>query len=297
MKIFFRILGGLLLGAGGLWTLSTIVSFPGIILEMKAAGFAGWLFWMLVGAGAFCLGLWLFRKPGKKLPCKGRKPSPPKKTARQAPWKTKDPSLWKQRTKEGDGQPAPPPKPAREDPWEARILEWEKELAGTVSHSFMWKGRGAEKLDVTRDDTRVDWFSIGRGGDLLKIVEIYAQFDSYFQSCRASGVQPAFPKNHPHPILPLLLHKERFFILAAGEQFEAMGEDALRCLALCREHHFHLVRDNLDHTYYDYVSGNTYEAYLHHIYSKVHNDEDDPEYGTITDMGVISLRVVKGEAE
>ena len=266
MKIFFRILGGLLMGAGGLWTLSTIVSFPGIILEMKAAGFAGWLFWMLVGAGAFCLGLWLFRKPGKKPPCEERKPSPPQK-------------------------------PAREDPWEARILEWEKELAGTVSHSFMWKGRGAEKMDVTRDNTRVDWFSIGRGGDLLKIVEIYAQFDSYLRSCRASGVQPAFPKNHPHPILPLLLHKERFFILAAGEQFEAMGEDALRCLALCREHHFHLVRDNLDHTYYDYVSGNTYEAYLDHIYSKVPNDEDDPEYGTITDMGVISLRVVKGEAE
>lgn len=57
------------------------------------------------------------------------------------------------------------------------------------------------------------------------------------------------------------------------------------------------MRDNLDHTYYDYVSGNTYEAYLDHIYSKVHYDEDDPEYGTITDMGVISLRVVKGDAE
>ena len=161
----------------------------------------------------------------------------------------------------------------------------------------MWKGRGAEKLDVTRDDTRVDWFSIGRGGDLLKIVEIYARFDSYLRSCRASGVQPALPKNHPHPIPLLLFHEEHFFILAAGEQFEAMGEDALRCLVLCREHHFHLVRDNLDHTYYDYVSGNTYEAYLDHIYSNVHYDEDDPEYGTITDMGVISLRVVKGDAE
>ena len=279
MKVFLRILGVLLMGAGGFWTLSTVVSFPGIILEMQMAGFAGWLFWMLAGAGAFCLGLWIFQKPGKKPPREEHKPSPPKKTARQAPPAAKN--------------PAPPPKPDRKDPWEARILEWEKELAGTVSHSFMWKGRGAEKLDVTRDDTRVDWFSIGRGGDLLKIVEIYARFDSYLRSCRASGVQPALPKNHPHPIPLLLFHEEHFFILAAGEQFEAMGEDALRCLALCREHHFHLVRDNLDHTYYDYVSGNTYEAYLDHIYSNVHYDEDDPEYGTITDMGVISLRVVK----
>ena len=283
MKVFLRILGVLLMGAGGFWTLSTVVSFPGIILEMQMAGFAGWLFWMLAGAGAFCLGLWIFQKPGKNPPREEHKPSPPKKTARQAPPAAKN--------------PAPPPKPAREDPWEARILEWEKELAGTVFHSFMWKGRGAEKLDVTRDDTRVDWFSIGRGGDLLKIVEIYARFDSYLRSCRASGVQPALPKNHPHPIPLLLFHEEHFFILAAGEQFEAMGEDAIRCLVLCREHHFHLVRDNLDHTYYDYVSGNTYEAYLDHIYSNVHYDEDDPEYGTITDMGVISLRVVKGDAE
>lgn len=273
-KVFLRILGGLLAAAGGFWAFCTVISFLGMIWQTGVAARAiGWLFWLLVGIGVCFLGIWILKRPGKQ-PHEKQKPASPAKL----------PSSWK--------QPVPLSKLARKDPWEAQVLAWEEVLTGAVSRRFMRKGRSYEKVDKTFDNTHADWFIIGRGGDLQKILEIYAQMDSYLQSCKAKGVPSVSTENS---YWLYLRGEEHFFILAAEEQFRALGEDTESCLALCREHHFHLVRDNLDHTYYDYVSGNTYETYLERMFSKVHNDEDDPDYGTISSKGAISLRVVKGE--
>ncbi len=259
MKVFLRILGSLLVTAGGFWTFCTVISFLGMIWQTgEAARAVGWLFWLLVGIGVFFLGIWLFRKAGKQ---PQEKPASPAKL----------PSSWK--------QPAPPQKPAQKDPWEARILTWEEVLAGNVSRRFLLNGGRSEKTDETFDNTKADWFAIGRGGDLPIILKIYFQMDCYLQSCKAKGVSPVCTKNSNWLYLR---GEEHFFILAAEEQFRALGEDTESCLALCREHHFHLVRDNLDHTYSDYVSGNTYEANL-----EMH-DEYDPVYGTISFQDRIS---------
>ncbi len=167
------------------------------------------------------------------------------------------------------------------DPDEAEhISQWEAALEGdcALTTYYMIGGRDDEGLDGTHDSTGVDWFILCPDSDLEKVIEMYAQIDNYRKACEAHKV---YAKDTESKVLYRLMNEyydSRFFIISK-KQFDTLGENTERCMALCREHDLHLAESLPGCRYKDYVSGKTYEIYVGETFPG--SADDAATYGSL----------------
>ncbi|NHM14757.1 hypothetical protein GMI68_08295 [Eggerthellaceae bacterium zg-886] len=167
------------------------------------------------------------------------------------------------------------------DPDEAeRISQWEAALEGdcALKTFYIIGGCGDEGLDGTRDSTGVDWFSLCPGSDLEKAIGIYAQIDTYRKACEVHGT---YAKDTESGVLYRLMrhYYDCRFLIVSKQQFDALGENAERCLALCKEHDLHLAKPLPRSRFEDYVSGKTYEIYVAETFPG--SADDAATYGSL----------------
>ena len=144
------------------------------------------------------------------------------------------------------------------------IPQWIEALDGEckMARHYLWRGAGDEGLDGVHDYTGTDWFWLHPESELEKAIDLYAQLDTHRKVCEVHDV---YPRHTDHRELNALLnrnHDRRFLLISSQEEFDALGENRERCIALCAEHDLHIVTDLPGHRYKDHISGNIYEIYV-----------------------------------
>lgn len=275
MKKIFRFLSGMSMFFGVLFVLSgiysTIMSFFSDEIGNLPLFLFAMLFMVAVGVGLIYLGYRLFLRSGNKTKAvTPETPAPLKPTADEHKRQEFDAEECKRQWKEAEEER----KRARAEylkPWQGidpayveNIKLWEDSLEKdcALSIHYIFRGQGDDGLDGTYDYTGVDWFLLHINSDLKKVIQLYAQIDTYRKSCEAGNHRTSPTENRILRSLMSFYRDQRVFLLPSEEQFEALGEDKESCMTLCREHGLMIMRSEGNCRYYNYVNGINYTVYV-----------------------------------
>ena len=299
-----RFCGKVLLVLGGLLTFEGIVGFGSALTARDAGNRAEILVIMLVcalmGVGLLWLASVLLRRPGTAEQSAAPAPKAPKpkkpETQPQKDLKKQLEEEHRQREAQWKAEQELRRKQRLEllQPWShlqpedtEHIPQWIEALDGEckMARHYLWCGKGDEGLDDVHDYTGTDWFWLHPESDLEKTIDLYAQLDTHRKVCEVHDV---YPRHTDHRELNTLLnrnHDRRFLLISSQEEFDALGENRERCIALCAEHDLHIVTGLPGHCYKDHVSGNIYEIYVSGTFPG--SADDAATYGAL------GLRVVQ----
>ena len=300
MKKAKRIIGMVLLIVGGFLTVADLIALWAVLtvrdVDYRLGSAVMVLIFILFSAGLFMLG-WRLRHPRNKASDPAQKrpapakpvyapPKPRKLTAEekhhQAEEKAERERLWREQAeamKRARMEALAPWKDT--DPEEAEhIARWESALAGdcAIERFYLIRAVDDEGLDGLSDNTGADWFSLGVGSDLAKVVRLYAEVDNYRKACEFHGVNPQHTEDHTLYGLMQFYYELRFLIVTK-EEFQALGEDREQCLALCREHKLHLVYPQSRGDFLDLDSGRIWNVYIAGTYPG--SADDAATYGSL----------------
>ena len=172
------------------------------------------------------------------------------------------------------------------------IARWESALAGdcAIKGYDLERAVDAEGLDDLSNNTGADWFSLGMGSDLAKVVRLYAEVDTYRKACEVHGVKPKHTDDYILCWLMCFAH-DIHFLIVTQQDFLSLGAEREQCLALCREHGLHLVLPQSAGVFLDLDSGRRWNVYIAETYPG--SVDDAATYGRLalgwTDPGQYTL--------
>ena len=160
------------------------------------------------------------------------------------------------------------------------IARWESALAGdcAIKGYDLERAVDDEGLDELSNNTGADWFSLGMGSDLAKVVRLYAEVDTYRKACEVHGVKPKHTEDGILCWLMWFAH-DIHFLIVTREDFLSLGAEREQCLALCREHELHLVLPQSGGVFLDLDSGRRWNVYITETYPG--SADDAATYGRL----------------
>ena len=301
MKKAKRIIGMVLLIVGGILTVTNLITLWAVLtvrdVDYRLGSAVMALIFLLFSASLFMLG-WRLRHPRNKASDAAQKrpapakpvydpPKPRKLTAeekqRQAEEKAERERLWREQAEAMKSARMEALAPWKDiDPEEAEhIARWESALAGdcAIERFYLICAVDDEGLDGLSDNTGADWFSLGVGSDLAKVVRLYAEVDTYRKACEVHGVNPKHTEDHTLYGLMQFYYDLRFLIVTR-QDFLSLGAEREQCLALCREHDLHLVLPQSGGVFLDLDSGRRWNVYIAGTYPG--SADDAATYGSLS---------------
>ena len=160
------------------------------------------------------------------------------------------------------------------------IARWESALAGdcAIKGYDLERAVDAEGLDELFNNTGADWYSLGMGSDLAKVVRLYAEVDTYRKACEVHRVKPKRAEDIILCWLMWFAH-DIHFLIVTQQDFLSLGAEREQCLALCREHELHLVLPQSGGVFLDLDSGRRWNVFIAETYPG--SVDDAATYGSL----------------